>query len=153
MKLSKNFTVEELMRSDTATRLGIINVPAAHNVESLRKLAENVLQPVRDHFGPIRITSGYRCPALCGAIGSSPNSNHTRGEAADIEPVDRSIKLVDVLSWIHDNLEYRELIAEYFPGGWVHVAYREGGNDRVLKLKDPVHNYSRVSIDYIKDVY
>jgi hypothetical protein len=90
---------------------------------------------------------------LCEAIGSTPTSNHTRGEAADIEPLEDGVSLYQVLEWIDRNLEYRELIAEYFPDGWVHVAYREENNNRQLKLKDQSHHFARVSLDEIASLY
>jgi hypothetical protein len=80
-------------------------------------------------------------------------SNHCNGSAADIEPVDTSIKYIDVIEWIHNNVPYRELIAEYFPNGWIHVTYKEGENNKQLKLKDNIHNYERVSITKLKELY
>ena len=90
---------------------------------------------------------------MCLKVNSSSTSNHTRGQAGDIEPYDPSIKLFDVLEWIYFNCEFRELIAEYFPDGWIHIAYREGGNSKTLKLKDSNHNYARVDIAYVKSIY
>jgi zinc D-Ala-D-Ala carboxypeptidase len=74
MNLSRNFTLQELIKSDTAIRLNIDNNPNANQIEKLKQLCENVLQPVRDHFGPVKVTSGFRPrPDLCKAIGSSEN--------------------------------------------------------------------------------
>ena len=87
MNLSRNFTLQELIKSDTAIRKGIDNNPNADQVEKLKKLCENVLQPVRDHFGRVKVTSGYRSPELCVAIGSSINSQHAKAEAVDFECV------------------------------------------------------------------
>lgn len=148
-----HFTYNEFIKSDTALRKGIDNKPNGDQINNIGKLVDRVLEPTRDKFGPIRITSGFRTPELCLAIGSSPTSNHTRGEAADIEPVNCHIQLIDVLEWIYNNCEFRELIAEYFPLGWIHVAYREGANVKKLKLKDKDHNYKVVSLDYIKNIY
>ena len=156
-----NFNYWEFLKSDTATRLGIENKPTEEHWKAIEKLAVNVLQPVRDHFGRIDITSGYRCPELCLAIGSYREidgkkvvtSNHARGEAADIEPDDPTIPLIDIVNFIHNELEFRTLIAEYFPHGWVHVDYREGGNLRRLKLKDPKHNFKTVDIAYLNALY
>jgi uncharacterized protein YcbK (DUF882 family) len=75
-------------------------------------LTENILQPVRDKFGPIRITSGYRCPEVNKLAGGSKTSNHVLGFAADIEPINTDIKLVDILTFIANELNYHELIAE-----------------------------------------
>lgn len=148
-----NFTYNELIKSDTAKRLGIKNEPNDIQWKALEALTINVLQPIRNKFGLIRVTSGFRSPELCLKINSNVNSNHTRGEAADIEPVDGRIKLFRIIEWIHDNLDYRELIAEFFPDGWIHVAYRNGGNNRTLKLKDNDHNYKVVTLDYIRKLY
>lgn len=154
VKGSKYFKYSEFIKSDTATRRGISNIPNSEEIwVSIENLVKYVLDPIREAFGPIRITSGYRSVELCKAIGSTLTSNHTRGEAADIEPINPNIKLIDVLNFIHENLEYRELIAEYFPDGWVHVAWSTRGNIRDLKLKDKSHNYSKVSIDYINNIY
>ena len=83
MNLSRNFTLQELIKSDTAIRLGIDNNPNDDQIEKLKALCENILQPVRDHFGRVKVTSGYRSPELCQAIGSSVNSQHAKSEAAD----------------------------------------------------------------------
>ena len=81
MNLSRNFTLSELTKSDTAIRKGINNNPNAEQIEKLKLLCENILQPVRDHFGRVKITSGFRSSELCVAIGSSVNSQHARAEA------------------------------------------------------------------------
>ena len=85
MNLSRNFTLSELIKSDTAIRKGINNNPNAEQIEKLKALCENILQPVRDHFGRVKITSGFRSVDLCLAIGSSSNSQHAKAEAADFE--------------------------------------------------------------------
>lgn len=85
MKITENFTLEELTRSDIAKARGIDNTPTALHVRNLERLAREILQPVRDRWGkPITITSGYRCPALNKAAGGVPTSQHLQGEAADI---------------------------------------------------------------------
>ena len=85
MRLSNNFRLSEFTRSDTAKRLGIENeCSSVEQVLNLAYLCHMVLQPLRDKFGPIRITSGYRCPELNHAVGGASNSHHLRGEAADI---------------------------------------------------------------------
>ncbi len=150
---ASNFTYGEFVKSATAKKHGIPNTPSEEHWRCLEKLAVNVLQPLREKFGPIRITSGYRSPALCEKIGSGKNSNHARGQAADIEPCSANITLLRMLEWIHDNLEFRELIAENFPAGWIHVAYREGGNFKTLKLKDQDHNYAEMGMKYIRELY
>ena len=87
MNLSRNFTLSELIKSDTAIRKGINNNPNAEQIEKLKLLCENILQPVRDHFGRVKVTSGFRSSELCVAIGSSVNSQHAKAEAADFEVI------------------------------------------------------------------
>ena len=129
MELTRNFTLSELTKSDTAIRKGINNNPNAEQVEKLKALCENILQPVRDHFGRVKITSGFRSVELCLAINSSANSQHARAEAADFEcPGVDNVELAD---WIHKNLPYDQLILEFYtPGepnsGWIHCSYTEG---------------------------
>ena len=108
MKLSRNFSLAELIKSDTAIRLGIDNNPNADQIEKLKALCENILQPVRDHFGRVTVTSCYRSPELCVAIGSSLNSQHTRAEAADFECLGTSN--AEVFDWIKANLPYDQMI-------------------------------------------
>jgi|TARA_R100001460_G_scaffold37492_4_gene71842 hypothetical protein len=126
MNLSRNFTLSELIKSDTAIRRGINNNPNAEQIEKLKDLCENILQPVRDHFGRVKVTSGYRSIALCEAIGSSSRSQHAKAEAADFEcPGVDNAELAD---WIHRELTYDQLILEYYtPGepnsGWIHCSW------------------------------
>jgi len=150
---AENFTYKEFVRSQTATRRGIKNEPTEEEWECLELLSKEVLQLIRNKFGRIRITSGFRSVELCEAVGSNKNSNHARGQAVDIEPVGLDVKLIDIMEFIFNELEYRELIAEYFPGGWIHVAYRENENVKKLKLKDKNHAYEEVSLDYLKTLY
>ena len=126
MNLSRNFTLSELIKSDTAIRKGINNNPNAEQIEKLKALCENILQPVRDHFGRVKITSGYRSPELCAAIGSSVNSQHAKAEAADFECM--GTDNAELADWINQNLEYDQLILEFYtPGepnsGWIHCSY------------------------------
>ena len=138
MKLSANFTLSELTKSQTAVRKNIKNEPSTAHVENLIHLAETVLQPVRDHFGkPVVISSGYRSPELCEAIGSSTKSQHARGEAADFEIM--GVDNMQLATWINKNTNFDQLILEFYePGdpnsGWVHCsAVREGSRAQVLK--------------------
>jgi predicted nuclease of predicted toxin-antitoxin system len=138
MKLSANFTLSELTKSQTAVRKNIKNEPSTAHVENLIHLAETVLQPVRDHFGkPVVISSGYRSPELCEAIGSSSKSQHARGEAADFEIM--GVDNMQLAMWINKNTDFDQLILEFYePGdpnsGWVHCsAVKEGSRGQVLK--------------------
>lgn len=151
----ENFTYREFVRSDVARRLKIDNIPQSDVIwENIEKLAIHCLQPIRNKFGPIIITSGYRSPALCRAIGSTLSSNHILGQAADFEFLDKNIRILDAFYWIGKNLLFRELILEYYPHGWIHIAYREGGNTKSIKVKDDTHNYTLLSsIDDIYTIY
>ena len=129
MNLTRNFSLLELTKSDTAIRKGIDNEPNADQVDKLKLLCENILQPVRDHFGRVKVTSGFRSSELCVAIGSSINSQHAKAEAADFEcPGVDNAELAD---WIHKNLSYDQLILEFYtPGepnsGWIHCSWIDG---------------------------
>ena len=148
-----NFKYREFVKSSTALRLGISNIPTDYHWINIEKLAVNILQPVRDVLGGIRITSGYRSKKLNTAIKGSDRSLHCFGCAVDIEPLKDGVSLIDLLEWIHNNCEYRELIAEFFPSGWVHCGYVEGRNNKQLKLKDDLHDYEIVPLNYIKNLY
>ena len=126
MELTRNFSLSELTKSDTAIRKGINNNPNAEQVEKLKALCENILQPVRDHFGRVKVTSGFRSVDLCLAIGSSSNSQHAKAEACDFECI--GVDNAELADWIKDNLPYDQLIVEYYtPGepnsGWIHCSY------------------------------
>jgi len=153
IKLSKNFTLSEFLKSSTASRLGINNTPTQEIVDNLKDLCENVLQPARDHFGAIKINSGYRSAELCEAIGSTSHSNHTLGFAADVET---NVPNIELLNWFYDNVEYKELIGEYFgenpSDGWVHIAYQKGNNKGELKIKTKDINYKRVDINELNEI-
>lgn len=131
MRLTKNFTLEEL----TVTNVSAENDPSTIQIESLQRLADNVLQPLRDSFGlPIRINSGFRSLVVNKKVGGSPTSSHCKGEAADLDSDDNA-RLFEI---IRSELPFDQLIWE---GGddhqpaWVHVSYREGNNRRqVLRM-------------------
>ena len=138
MNLSNNFTLAELTKSQTAVRKSINNEPGTAESENLIHLAKTVLQPVREHFGkPVAISSGYRSPALCEAIGSSSKSQHAKGEAADFEIP--GVDNMQLAAWISKNTIFDQLILEFYePGdpnsGWVHCsAVKEGSRAQVLK--------------------
>ena len=137
MRLSTNFTLEEFTRSQTAIRQNIDNTPTEDHSENLKLLCEMVLQPVRDHFGPIAINSGYRGVVLNKTIGGSFKSQHCQGQAADIECPGTGNR--HVADWISDNCTFDQLILEFHtPGipdsGWVHVSFNRGSN-RMQRLR------------------
>jgi len=126
-KLSANFSLHELTKSEIALRLNLDNTPGEAEIESLRLLCEKVLQPVRDHFGKgVKVNSGYRSPESNAAVKGSKTSDHCFGRAADIEIP--GVANADLAQWIMDNLDYTQLILEFYtPGipdsGWVHVSF------------------------------
>jgi len=134
MNLSKSFTLNELTKSQEALRLGIDNTPSEEHILNLKILCDNILQPVRDFYGlPVSVSSGYRSPELCEAIGSSRTSQHARGEAADFEIFGVANK--DLSDWIVSNLEYDQCILEFWNinepnSGWVHCSYSSKYNRR-----------------------
>jgi zinc D-Ala-D-Ala carboxypeptidase len=134
MQLTNNFTLAELCKSQTALRKGIDNLPKdPDTVAKMQTLAEEILQPVRDKFGPTVINSGYRCKKLNTAIGGSKKSQHCFGEAADIEVP--TISNRDLAEWIKNNLDFDQLILEFYNGkdpssGWVHVSYKNKDDNR-----------------------
>ena len=140
MQLSNNFTLKELTKSQTATRKGIDNEPGTAEIENLIHLAKTILQPVREHFGkPVMISSGYRSPALCEAIGSSAKSQHAKGEAADFEI--HGVDNKELATWISINCDFDQLILEFYidgdpNSGWVHCSSKmESSRRQMLKAE------------------
>jgi zinc D-Ala-D-Ala carboxypeptidase len=132
MKLSAHLDLSEVIRSESAKRNGISNMPIALHIENFKLLAEKVFEPIRVHFGcPIHISSGYRSAELNRCIGGSSTSQHCYGEAIDID-MDGSTSGVTnkmVFDYIKDNLEFDQLINE-FDYSWVHVSYESTGKQR-----------------------
>jgi hypothetical protein len=125
MKLSQNFSLNELTKSQTATRLGIDNTPSPEVIENLKALAVNVLQPIRDKFGVVTVSSGYRSESVNRAVGGAVVSDHSQGYAADIEC---KVPNLELAQWISNSLLYTQLILEFYSNtdpraGWVHVSY------------------------------
>ena len=134
MQLSKNFSLQELIKSQTAERKGIDNTPSTEHQENLKLLCTSILQPIRDHFSRVvSVSSGYRSPELCTAIGSKITSQHARGEAADFEIFGLSNKTL--ADYIDSELHYDQLILEYWKesdpnSGWVHCSFSESRKRR-----------------------
>jgi len=132
MKLSGHFSLAELTKSQTATRKGINNKPTLDHIENLTELCTQVLEPTRRNFGkPMVISSGYRSEELCEAIGSSKNSQHAKGEAADFEMFGVDNK--ELAKYIKNNLVFDQLILEFYnpddpSSGWVHCSYSKEEN-------------------------
>lgn len=127
MNLTKNFTLAEMVKSETALRHGMDNTPGEAEIENLKQLAEKVLQPVRDAYGKgVKVNSGYRHPEVNAKVGGSKTSDHCKGQAADIEIP--GVANADLAKWITENLDFTQVILEFYtPGipdsGWVHVSY------------------------------
>lgn len=135
MKLTDHFTLEEFTRSETAERLGIRNVPSEQAIANLKKLCQNVLEPLRTYSGcPVIVSSGYRCPELNAAVGGVSNSQHITGQAADIGISRKESRtLPDMAEFIRSRCDYDQLILEHTEKRdcfWLHVSYAEGKNRR-----------------------
>jgi len=134
MQLSQNLSLTEMIASESAKRRGISNQPTAEHIENMKVLAQHIFQPIREHFGkPIHVSSGYRSKDLNKAIGGSQTSQHSRGQAMDIDMDGSEISNRDVFMFIKDNLEFDQLIWEFGTKGnpdWVHVSYNTNGNQR-----------------------
>lgn len=123
----KYFSIEELIRSAKAKELGIDNTPTEDVIANLTMLVENVLDKARIGIGaPIIVNSGYRCEELNKAVGGAKNSQHKKGEAADIT-TGTSYGNMCLFNYIKDNLEFDQLIDEKHYQ-WVHVSFRKGRN-------------------------
>ena len=135
IRVSKNFALSEMVKSATAERLNVDNSPSDIHLVNLTHLAIHILQPVRDQFGVITINSGYRTPALTAKVGGSKTSQHCNGQAADFESF--STPNPDLAKWIANNLEFDQLILEFYDGinpnsGWVHCSYNLMGNRKKI---------------------
>lgn len=139
MKLTKNLSLQEMLKSRTATRLGLSNSPNEEHVKNMQALAENIFQPLRDYFGvPIHISSGYRSEALNNAIGGSKSSQHCKGEAMDIDRDGYSQpNNAQIFEYIKNNLDFDQMIWEFGTQQnpeWVHVSHKRDGKNRAELL-------------------
>ena len=140
MKLSKNLSLAEVTKSAIAKRRGIANEPTIDHLESLKAVAENIFQPIREEFMcPIFISSGYRSEALNEAIGGSKTSQHSKGEALDLDAdVYGVITNADIFNFVLDRLDFDQLIWEFGTDenpDWVHVSFKKEGRNRMQVLK------------------
>jgi len=141
MKLSEHLDLAEVTRSDSAKRKGISNMPTPEHIENFKKLAENIFEPIRKHFGvPILISSGYRSKALNTAIGGSLTSQHCQGEAIDIDMDGTTNGVTNkmVFDFIKNNLSFDQLIFEFGTKDapdWVHVSFESTGKQRKQILR------------------
>lgn len=139
MNLSAHFSLAELTKSQTALRQNIQNTPSAAEIKNLKAVCENILEPVRSNYNntPFSPTSGYRSKELNTAIGGSKTSQHMKGEAVDFEVP--GVSNFDLASWIATNLEFDQLILEFYTSGvphsgWVHCSYKKSGGNRKQTL-------------------
>jgi hypothetical protein len=127
VNLTKNFTLHELTKSETALRHDLDNTPDQEAISNLQDLAFNVLQPIRDHYGRgVKVNSGFRHPEVNAKVGGSRTSDHCRGMAADIEIP--GVPNAELAEWIKANLPFTQVILEFYTqgipdSGWVHVSY------------------------------
>jgi len=124
--MDRQVSLKELLFSETATRLGINNIPNDQSLFNLQTLIYEVIEPIINKFGDIKITSGYRSPELCKAIGSSITSQHCLGMAVDCEVL--GVPNKELADWVVNNLEYDQVILEFWEkdkinSGWVHISY------------------------------
>ena len=144
MNLTKNFSLKEMTQSQTALRSGIDNEPNAEQIENLKQLCINILQPLRDYYElPIKITSGFRSEKLSKQIGGSEKSQHCKGEAADFEIP--SVDNKQAASHIKNNFDFDQLILEYYDkhdinSGWIHCSFVANGRKESL-IKNTVGYY------------
>jgi len=153
MKISEHLDLSELTRSESAKRVGISNMPTPEHIKNLKLLAEKVFEPIRNYFGkPIRISSGYRSKELNAKIGGANTSQHSSGEAIDIDMDGTDITNKEIFNYIKDNLSFDQLIWEFGTDNnpdWVHVSYESIGKQRKQILKATKQNgktyYSNIS--------
>ena len=132
MLLSDNLSLAEAIYSATALRKGIANKPTQQHLINLKEVALHIFQPCREHFGkPLRVTSGYRSEELNKAIGGSSKSQHSKGEALDMQST-KGYTNKELFMYIKDHLNFDQLIGE-FPDNvgeyaWVHCSYKKEGN-------------------------
>ena len=129
MKLSENFSRAEIEHSNTAKRLGISNEMSDKHLENMQRVIDNLIQPMRDAIGPIRISSGYRSPKLNKAIGGSSRSQHSKGEALDLQFWEKGKMNNKVIyDWVLESgVEFDQMINE-FDYSWIHISLKSKEN-------------------------
>lgn len=157
MQISEHLSLAEIIRSESAKRNKVSNMPTDAHIENFKLLAEKVFEPIRNHFGkPIHISSGYRSAALNKAVGGSSSSQHCSGEAIDIDMDGSSNGITNkmIFDYIKNNLDFDQLIAEFPEKGnpsWVHVSYESTGKQRKQILVAKKIGSSTKYIKYTSD--
>ena len=145
MKLTENLSLAEVTKSATAIRMGITNTPSATHLIALKEVSKNIFQPCREHFGkPLAVTSGYRSEALNEAIGGSKTSQHSKGEALDLDAdVFGGFSNAELFNYIKDHLDFDQLIWEFGNNNnpaWVHCSYKTRGNRNEVLIAIKTNN-------------
>lgn len=152
MKLSEHLELSEVIRSESAKRRGISNMPTEEHIKNLKLIAEKVFEPIRANFRqPIRISSGYRSQTLNAAIGGATRSQHSTGEALDIDMDGTALSNKEIFNFIKEKLSFDQLIWEFGTEqnpDWVHVSYNANGNQRKQVLKAIKENGKTKYIPY-----
>ena len=145
MKLTENLSLAEVTKSATAIRMGITNTPSATHLIALKEVSKNIFQPCREHFGkPLAVTSGYRSEALNEAINGSKTSQHSKGEALDLDAdVFGGFSNAELFNYIKDHLDFDQLIWEFGNNNnpaWVHCSYKTRGNRNEVLIAIKTNN-------------
>ena len=145
MKLTENLSLAEVTKSATAIRKGITNTPSATHLIALKEVSKNIFQPCREHFGkPLAVTSGYRSEALNEAINGSKTSQHSKGEALDLDAdVFGGFSNAELFNYIKDHLDFDQLIWEFGNNNnpaWVHCSYKTQGNRNEVLIAIKTNN-------------
>jgi len=145
MKLTENLSLAEVTKSATAIRKGITNTPSATHLIALKEVSKNIFQPCREHFGkPLAVTSGYRSEALNEAINGSKTSQHSKGEALDLDAdVFGGFSNAELFNYIKDHLDFDQLIWEFGNNNnpaWVHCSYKTRGNRNEVLIAIKTNN-------------
>lgn len=152
MKLSEHLELSEVIRSESAKRRGISNMPTEEHIKNLKLIAEKIFEPIRANFRqPIRISSGYRSQSLNAAIGGATRSQHSTGEALDIDMDGTALSNKEIFNFIKDKLSFDQLIHEFGTEenpDWVHVSYSASGNQRKQVLRAIKENGKTKYIPY-----
>ena len=140
-KISNHISYKEAIKSNTATRLGINNIPNDYQITNMVGVAVNVFEPLREYVGgPIKINSFFRCEDLNRAIGGSSRSQHCEGRAIDLDDTFGHKTNAEMFHYIKENLNFDQLIWEFGNDknpDWVHVSYvsKEENRGRVLQAE------------------